>query len=346
MSPPDDRANAAVQEIGFDAAAVLARDSRVVLDPNFLAALHGELARELDPEQTAATLLQMGFLHGLQDVTRALAATADARAEGSVHAIAHVLRMPCRSHEPAGTPGAICVEGAWPDRHEASAHLSALGRGAEPTGVCYLSAGYTSGWLSGAFDADLIAVETSCSASGEHGCRFVAREAAEWSSRSDPRATRSLAALPFAELRALVRDRCARDPERALPTEAANTGPMDRDAAAVHIWGPVMVLPYAGPNETLSALELLARDPTASAVSVIVVDLGGAIVDEAFGALALEQLVQTAEGWGAEVIFVDPSPLSDRVLADLDHPPLLVEKGLEAAVALAFQIARSQRRSV
>jgi hypothetical protein len=79
---------------------------------------------------------------------------------------------------------------------------------------------------------------------------------------------------------------------------------------------------------------------------VIVVDLAGAIIDEAFGALALEQLVQTAEGWGAEVIFVDPSPLSAPALADLEHPPLLVEKGLEEAVALAFQIARSQRRSV
>jgi hypothetical protein len=96
----------------------------------------------------------------------------------------------------------------------------------------------------------------------------------------------------------------------------------------------------------LSALELISRDPSASAVSVIVVDLGGAIIDEAFGALALEQLVQTAEGWGAEVIFVDPSPLSERALSDLEHPPLLVEKGLEEAVALAFQIARSQRRSV
>ena len=212
--------------------------------------------------------------------------------------------------------------------------------------MCYLSAGYTSGWLSGAFDADLVAVETSCSAKGEHDCQFVAREAAEWTSQGDPRAARSLAALPFAALRALVRDRCSRDPERALPSEAQSAGAMDRDAAAVHIWGPVMVLPYAGPNETLEALELLARDPTAAAVSVIVLDLGGAIIDEAFGALALEQLVQTAEGWGAEVIFVDPSPLSDRVLADLDHPPLLVEKGLEAAVALAFQIARSQKRSL
>src|SRR5216117_1593811 len=110
-------------EIGFDAEAVLARDSRVVLDPNFLAALHGELARELDAEQTATTLLQMGFLHGLQDVTRALAP----RADGYAASLALPLRMPCRSHERAGAPGAIWVEGNWPDHQEALAYLSALG---------------------------------------------------------------------------------------------------------------------------------------------------------------------------------------------------------------------------
>ena len=77
--PPDDAAQAAVHEIGFDPESVLARDSRVMLQASFLTALHAELARELGPEQSSAALLQMGFLHGLQDVTRALAATADAR---------------------------------------------------------------------------------------------------------------------------------------------------------------------------------------------------------------------------------------------------------------------------
>ena len=343
--PPSNDAAKPAEEIGFDAESVLARDSRVVLDPSFLAALHGELARELDAEQTATTLLQMGFLHGLQDVTRALALTAEARPYENMASLTLPLRMPCRFFERAGAPGAIWIEGSWPDHQEAQAYLSALGH-RRGEGVCYLSVGYTSGWLSGAFDVDLVAVETSCRANGEHGCRFVAREAAAWPNRGDPRAARNLAALPFAALRALVRERCAREPERALPSEITSAAAIHRDAAAVHIWGPVMVLPYAGPNETIEALELLARDPTAAAVSVIVLDLGGAIVDETFGALALEQLVQTAEGWGAEVIFVDPSPLSDRVLADLDHPPLLVEKGLEAAVALAFQIARSQKRSL
>ena len=98
--PPSNDAAKPAEEIGFDAESVLARDSRVVLDPNFLAALHGELARELDPEQTAATLLQMGFLHGLQDATRALAATADARSDEQTENLALPLRMPCRSRAP------------------------------------------------------------------------------------------------------------------------------------------------------------------------------------------------------------------------------------------------------
>src|SRR5688572_27941533 len=127
--PPDDAAQAAVREIGFDPESVLARDSRVLLDPAFLATLHAELARELGPEQSCAALLQMGFLHGLQDVTRALAATAEARPGLHGIPIAQALRMPCRACDAGDVPGAICLEGAWPDRHEAAARVAALGAG-------------------------------------------------------------------------------------------------------------------------------------------------------------------------------------------------------------------------
>ena len=60
----------------------------------------------------------------------------------------------------------------------------------------------------------------------------------------------------------------------------------------IHIWGPVMVIPFCGPDEALQALDLIGRDPSARQVSVVVVDLSGAIVDEAFGAVALEQLIE------------------------------------------------------
>lgn len=114
----------------------------------------------------------------------------------------------------------------------------------------------------------------------------------------------------------------------------------------IHVWGPVMVLPYSGPEDTLRALELVSSDPQVRRVSVIVLDLAGTIVDEAFGALALEQIIQTADAWGTELIFAEPSLLSQRVIADLEHPPLIVVKDLDLAIATAFQIAQSQRRSV
>ena len=330
-------------ELGFDPEAVLERDSRILLDPAFLATLHAELAGELRPEEQRAALLQMGFLHGLQDVTRALASPPERGCHQTGPALAPPLRMPLRSTTDATeVPGTIRVEGTWPDHHEATAHLSAVGAGDDP--VCHLSAGYTSGWLSGAFDADLVAVEVECSATGRDTCRFEAREVDDWQRDPVAGALENLAALPFETFRALVRERLARETGRELPAEAEELAGMEPGAAAVHIWGPVMVLPYAGPDETLQAIDLLARDPGAAEVTVIVLDLGGAIVDEAFGAMSLEQLVQTAEAWGAETIFVAPSAISEPVIAELEHPPLLVLKDLEPAIALAFQIARSQRR--
>ena len=328
IQPPDDLPS----ELAFDAEAMLQRDSRVLLDPAFLATLHAELERELEPREAEMALLQMGFLHGLQDVTRALAATAELRGDRAGRVLLPPLRMPYRALPEDSLRGELVLAGAWPDRHEATARRAALGGSHEP--ICALSAGYTSGWLSGAFDADLLAVERCCSASGGESCQFEAREVESWLRGGDAAAERGLIALPFERLRGLVRERFA--------SGSAGQG-LDREAAAVHIWGPVMVVPYGGPDETLQAISMLTRDATASQVSVVVVDLGGAIIDEAFGALALEQLVQTADTWGLETLFADPSPLSEAVLQELDHPPLLVVKDLEPAIALGFQIARSQR---
>ena len=341
MCPLFDGGDAATQKLGFDPETVLQRDSRVLLDPSFLGTLHEELVRELAPGDVASTLLQMGFLHGLQDVTRLLALSPDGRSPDPL-VFVPPLRMPCRTRADRAASAALHIDGAWPDRSEAEACLSVSGAGGGVS--CHLSAGYTSGWLSGAFDVDLLAVETHCSAAGARDCRFEAREASAWRSCEDADVRRSLAALPFGSFRALVRERLAR---ATRPARGAHTpGGVDRGASAVHVWGPVMVMPYAGPDAALETLELLGRDAGAAQVSVIVLDLHGAMIDEAYGAVALEQLVETAESWGTEVLFADPSPLSEAVLADLDPPPLLMLKDLPSAVALAFQISRSQRRVV
>jgi hypothetical protein len=312
----------------FDAAAVLERDARVLLDPRFLGPLHDELWSTLAPAEAARSLRQMGVLHGLKDAAGALERL------GAFQQGPFALPLAIQVQRSHGRGDALEIRGTWPEAREAAARLE-YGLGAHGA-VCHLSAGYTSGWLSELFDADLAAVETECAAEGRGACRFVARASASWGAASPE--LRWLAELPVDAWRSLVRERAKR-----LRSDPLHVPAIERDSACVHLWGPVMVMPFGGPEEALRALELLARDPSAREVSVLVVDLRDAVIDEAFGALALEQIMGTATAWGAEVVLADPSPLSQHAIDGLSQPPLLVAKSLEEGVATAFQVARAQR---
>src|SRR5690606_41613630 len=58
-------------------------------------------------------------------------------------------------HLAAGPAGGL--RGSWPGRVEADAVLLAVGRRDAP--ACLVSAGYTSGWISGLWEADALAGE-------------------------------------------------------------------------------------------------------------------------------------------------------------------------------------------
>jgi len=106
-----------------------------------------------------------------------------------------------------------------------------------------------------------------------------------------------------------------------------------------------MVVPYSG-EDTAVTIETVARDPGAADVSVVVVDLAGAVVDDGFGAVALERIVDAIHGWGAEAVLTGLSPLSQRVVSSLAGNPIVVPKDLQNAIATAFRIAESQRRAL
>lgn len=315
----------------FDPAAVLERDVRVLLDPHFLGPLHDELWNALGPDEAALALRQIGLLHGLQDAGRAIERLGAERLD------AFALPLVIRVRGPRTVASGPEWDGCWPEAREASARLE-YGLGALGA-ACHLSAGYTSGWLSGLLDADLAAVETECAAEGRGACRFVARESAAW--RRDAPDLGWLHELPLPAYRSLVRERARR--LRGEAGERVEVPVIERDSACVHLWGPVMVIPFGGPDEAMRALALMQQDPSAREVSVLVVDLRDAVIDEAFGALALEQIMGSASAWGAEVVLADPSPLSRPAIDGLAHPPLLIAKSLEEAVATAFQVARAQR---
>jgi len=321
------------QALGFDPEAVLVRDPGVLLDPRFLAALRAELERDMGREEAAVTLLQIGFLHGLRDATRIVGSALEGLPQAAPLMAPSPLAVRFRTNPHAQPQGAIELHGCWPERSEAAAQL-ALSESFAPGG-CSLSTGYTSGWFSGILDANIVALETTCSAAGDDACCFVAREAEVWRAEQDSRSAAILEALPFAALRNLVANRAA---------PAAPAAGLDSKEPVIHIWGPVMVIPYSSPDEALMAIELIGRDPGAADVSVIVIDLTGAVIDEAFGAATLEQIVESIENWGAEAIFAGVSPLSEDVVAGLEHQPLVLHKDLHTAIAAAFQIAESQRQ--
>jgi anti-anti-sigma regulatory factor len=315
----------------------LAADPRFLCDARLLAGVHAELARRPGDGERRAALLRAGFLHGLRDATgRSRVAPPG---EGAPWIAAPALAM--RLLAGPGAPGRpLALSGSWPGQLEAEAVVLACGRSAQP--ACLLSMGYTSGWLSSLWEADVLAVERTCAARGDAACSFEVRDAAAWLATGDPAARLLLPALPFGPLRDRVereRREAADDDERE-PEDA-----FDPASPAVHVWGPVMVVPYAG-DETAVAVEAVSRQPAAAGVTVVVVDLQGAIVDDGFGAVALERVVEVIEAQGAEAILAGISPLSARVVEGLGHGPVTSRKDLRSAIALAFQIAESQRHAV
>lgn len=322
--------------LAFDPSLVLLKDDGALLDPRFLGALQGEIEAQVGRHAAMPILFQIGFLNGLRDAYRVMDAAFE-RDKGQAPARS-ALAMSFRVLPGQGPRGSLEITGAWPERSEASARLARDGRSRECS--CFVSAGYTSGWLSGTLEANILAVETGCSVTGAEGCRFVAREVEGWRNAGNARAAATLESVSFDSFRAVARAHL--EPPQTTGSRQAQEA-VDRDAAVVHIWGPVMVIPYSGGDEALQAVELIGNDPSARGVSVVVVDLAGTLLDDAFGALALERIVETAESWGAETLLAGVSSLSEKVLQDLARPPLLVCKDLDEAIALAFQIARSQR---
>jgi len=322
----------ALAALGFDPNSVLAREPGVLLDPHFLGAMHAELEAELGSEDAAKALMQVGLIQGLHDAWRAVADGFDGN-----EVLQPPLAIRFRTLPDEKLPGAIEVVGSWPERIEAGARLSLIGPCRHT--ACHLSAGYTSGWLSGTLDANILAIETVCSASGEEACRFVAREADAWRMDGDAHALALLDELPFDAIREFVRDQSDEAPESSRTT-------IDSATPVVHIWDSVMVIPFTDGDESLRAVELIGQDAAARNVTVIVVDLDGAVIDEAYGALTLEQIIGAADARGVEVILAAPSSLSEPVVAEIEPQPLMIHKDLALAIAAAFQVADAQRTLV
>ena len=80
--------------------------------------------------------------------------------------------------EAAGKDGRFLMEVAWHGSGEAEEHVAHLGKAAHP--VCWMLAGYASGFMSYALGRNIYFVEQSCRAQGGRVCTAVGKDAASW----------------------------------------------------------------------------------------------------------------------------------------------------------------------
>ncbi|MDP6978197.1 MAG: hypothetical protein QF570_06275 [Myxococcota bacterium] len=319
--------------LGFGPETLLSSEPKLFVNSRFFGSLLVEIEDELETVGARRALFQIGLLFGLRDAFRIAGSEADLSEDGLAESTLVAIQL---QQGPAGRgSNGIEVAGRWPEAYEASSRLARLGGETEP--CCALSAGYTSGWLSGTFDADILVVEHECKGAGHDACRFVARELDVWRSAGDAPALSLLPDLPFDSFREISQTFA-----RPLDVMSGNAS-LDFDASMVHVWGPVMVLPFSNVDEALHTVEMLGRDPDTSEVRTVIVNLGGEALDEGFSTAALEQTLETIEAWGAEAILTGVSPLAEPFVAILEVKHLLLRKDLPDAIAAAFQIAEAQR---
>ncbi|MAG30804.1 MAG: hypothetical protein CL908_07940 [Deltaproteobacteria bacterium] len=331
-----------LSELGFGPDTVLMNDPKLFVDGRFLASLLIELNDELGPRDAALALFQIGLLHGLRDAARVCAHQEDpepAAPDQVADTTALVLQW---AFDPqSGETKTLSLNGCWPEHHEAVARCARLGPPESP--ACWMSTGYTTGWLSGTLDRSLVAREVECAAMGAETCRFEVLETSEWQTRGDAEMDWLLSQVHFEAFRKVAisppveRHECA--PVGADPRD----GGFDRSQAVVHIWGPVMVLPFTTLDEALGTVDMLGRDPGIGEIRSVVVDLRERTLDEGFGAAALEQVLETIESWDAQSLITGVSPASEAAMASLEASHLVIRKDLSEAIATAFQIADVQR---
>ncbi|MBM4334974.1 MAG: hypothetical protein FJ108_03560 [Deltaproteobacteria bacterium] len=237
-------------------------------------------------------------------------------------------------------PGRIRADrgfgGELQDSVEAAIHLRELGPDPDP--VCHVSAGYGSGWYSALLGEFQLVRELACSAQGAHACSFDARPAAAWLDAGDAWAATRLAYLDYDAMRSAALERLAQDVDES---EGSMMGAFDPLSPAVHVWGPVMILPYSGAADSLEAVETILGDLGPGALRVAVLDLTGARIGP-LEATGLLRLLEVLEANKLESIVVGPPWLADPAWlprsATLSLPLRAAE--ISEGIRLAFQLAR------
>ena len=220
----------------------LLHQSRLLSDPHFLIALQRQWESEWNEEDTQQAFLQLGFAKGLFDARSAVGANWNSEFPDMAVASSSVPLWPF-SFGPAEkaieTTANSTLRGFWKspplDNNDEN----------NPHHLCQLKRGYVAGWLSELFESDFVLHEDCCQRKQGSNCSFTASTIATDHCESS-----------YAEIRQWV----DADQLSPIPTTQSKE---NEEGSFAQVWGPVMIVPFVGPDEALQAIELIGHDPEA-----------------------------------------------------------------------------------
>ena len=298
--------------------------------PELLSELRWDVFQSVGARYGQGVLYGIGFTEGLIDglrVTRTFQGTPDPVAQLAGPPLPLLF-----DPQPARSPG--CFSGRLHEALEARLHLERFDASQDP--ICFVTAGYAAGWYTELLGQTVLVRELSCRARGDATCSFEARPLEQW---SGDRVIGEL--VPYLDVSALRARAQASLPEEreAESAEGDLFGSFDPQSPAVHVWGPVMILPYSGADDSAAAIDTIMGDIGADQVRVVIVDVLGMRL-EPLELAGLSQVLTYLHAHEMESILVGmPRRETQRMGRALDST--LCVDDMKQGIALGFQMVHA-----
>jgi two-component system, NtrC family, response regulator HydG len=152
-----------------------------------------DLIEMVGPRQARRILTRYAYFGGQADAAAmrrvfSWSRTAElVKAGARLHAMEGVARWVTKRldfDDSAAGDGHFLMEVAWHDSGEAEEHMAHFGKAEHP--VCWMLAGYASGFMSYALGRNIYFVEETCRAQGARACTAVGKDAASWGGELQP----------------------------------------------------------------------------------------------------------------------------------------------------------------
>ena len=182
----------------------------VIHSINAFAQLRRDLMEMLGPEQTRRVFTRFGYFWGNADAA-AMARifkwdnlTEWLKAGPRMHALQGVTKVVTESLRFDEGAGTFRMEVVWHDSGEAEEHVVEFGKSEVP--VCWMLAGYASGYASFCLRKDVFFIEDKCRAKGNRTCTAVGKDRDSWGDALEPHRPYFLAEDIQGKVRSLTRE--------------------------------------------------------------------------------------------------------------------------------------------